>query len=231
MIRLMFVKGINEVDTPYFETKEEQTEFFENASVVSYDDETAYYPPYYRNRIRLPSSDIPFSDETKKINYLSLEYDGKTYYYFVESMDYVTDDLTEITISMDTIQTFFFDMLLTKPTIKRMAIKRWSDDKVSINRNYIRENLSEMPMRKISKESMQYSTTLQWLVVRCSEIPSGLTARFINHELSQLGYKGYYGEIAYRLGDKRTRYEQTGGATILIPYGDWFNSEARVHII
>lgn len=229
MIRLMFVKGINEVDTPYFETKQEQADFFENASVVSYDDETAYYPPYYHNRIRLPSSDIPFSDESKKVNYLSLEYDGKTYYYFIDSMDYVTDDLTEISISMDTIQTFFFDMTLTKPTIKRMAIKRWSDDKVSINRDYIRENLSEMPMRKISKETMQYSTTLQWLVVRCSEIPSA-NLRYINDELSKLTDHIFSGDISYRLGEKRTRYEQTGGATILIPYGDWFTTETPVHV-
>ncbi len=232
MIRLMYVQGINEVDTPFFESKSEQEEYFESHSVTTYDDETAYYPPYYTNRIKLPSVDIPFNDETKKVNYLSLEYEGKTFYYFIDSIDYVTDDLTELSISMDTIQTYMFDMLLTKPRIKRMPIKRWSNDKVTINRDYIRENLSEGNMRKISKQEMQYDDSLKWIVVRCSDFLPTTNVEYlkINAETSGQSIRYPFGEVAYRLNEKISKYEQTGGSTILIPYGAWANNKP-IHII
>ena len=78
-ITLYYVDGISRIDTPYFSNLTSQAslirqeEFFSNHIVQQI--ETAFYPPHYRNSIRFDSEDLTFNDS---VNYLSLEYNGKT---------------------------------------------------------------------------------------------------------------------------------------------------------
>lgn len=231
MIRLCYVKGINEVDTPYFNDKDEQTAFFDK-TIVWKDDES-YYPPYFMNTIRLSSEDIPFSNASKKVNYCFLDYEGKRYYYFIDSIDYVTDDLVEITIEMDTIQTYWYDVLVSKPTISRMAINRWGDDGNAINRNYIRENLSTGNMIKRLKEEFKgTSDKLKWIVVRISDNPNashydpnnvGSTSTYLR--------SSSYGHVRFKKDAKHViDYQMTGGGYLLIPYGDWVAEAGKVWV-
>ena len=136
MIRLYFIEGISKYDEPTFDTEAHQTAFFLKHEVEVVD--TGFYPPHYNNKIKLEISDF---DLRKQINYLSLEYNNKIYYYFIDDINYVNEDLYELIVTMDVIQTYMFNIHCNNVNVNRMSISRWKDNK--INREYIRENISE----------------------------------------------------------------------------------------
>lgn len=133
MIKLYYVRGINRYDTPYFPNITAQEDYFEGKVYSSLD---AWYPPHYDNTIRLTSEDINFN---KQINYLSLEFNGKLYYYFIDDIRYIDEDTLEIDITMDVIQTYMFNIDWINSTVSRRLIDRWEGD--AINRKYLREQL------------------------------------------------------------------------------------------
>lgn len=230
MIKLCYVQGISEVDTPWFDSKEVQTAYFDKH--VIWVDDTSYYPPYFMNTIRLSSDDIPFNDSSKKVNYCILEYDGKDYYYFIDSIDYVTDDLVEVTIEMDTIQTYLFDMRFNKAVISRMPILRWGDDGKSINRNYVRENLSTGNMIKRLKEEFKGTTDkLQWIVARISSDPTASHYDPNHDSTHEYLQSASYGHVRYKKDANHViDYQMTGGGYLLVPYGDWVAEAGKVWV-
>lgn len=137
MLEFYYIRGINRFDTPKFEHKEHQEAFFRDYYVSNIDN-GYFYPPYYQNTINVSDDDLNFKSN---INYLSIQYNGKKYYYFIDRVSYVTDGIMTLHITMDTIQTFMFDIDFLSSQVNRRSIKRW--DNGSINRDYIRENLSE----------------------------------------------------------------------------------------
>lgn len=144
MIKFYFVEGISRFDTLYFETIEDQETFFEDKLVGEMED--SYYPPHYRNEISVGSDDLDFNS---KVNYLSLEFKDKTYYYFIDNINYVAEDLITLSVTMDTIQTYMFNITFKNIDVSRRLINRWVPKTIlglttyNINRNYLRENLSE----------------------------------------------------------------------------------------
>ena len=229
MIKLCYVRGISEVDTPWFDTKEAQTSYFD--AHVIWADDTSYYPPYFMNTIRLSYDDIPFNDSSKKVNYCILEYDGKDYYYFIDSIDYVTDELVEVTIEMDTIQTYMFDMLISKPTIFRKAIQRWDVNKDTINRNYIRENLSQGNMIQKSKTPMR-EDDMGWLVITASDEIPNLSYVTVNNESDNPATSSHSGLVAYidTVSGHSTTYRTNGLYTYLIPYTKEFDRKPFIYV-
>ncbi len=150
MYNLLFVEGINAIDTYAFKTEQDQRDFFEGAVVVSIDE---YYPPHYSNRIRLSTDIVPLSTN---FNYLSLMFDNKYYYYFITGINYINEVVYEIEIEMDTIQTLMFNTYFLNLKVNKMSIKRWQDiDTPIINRDYVRENLSEEDYDLASYEQSQ----------------------------------------------------------------------------
>lgn len=228
MITLCYVEGIDEVDTPWFDTIGEQTAFFDKA-LVWHDDES-YYPPYFMNTIRLSSDDIPFTSTKGKVNYCFLDYEGKRYYYFIDSIDYVTDDLVEITIEMDTIQTYMFDMLITKPTIARMAIQRWGVKGDAINRDYIRENLSIGNMIQKSKAPMR-KDDMGWLIITASDEIPNLGYATVNDK-DNPATSSHSGLVSYKdtISGKSTTYRTNGLYTYLIPYTKGFDRRPFIYV-
>lgn len=134
MYKFLKVEGIDNVNTPLFETLQEQKSWFNTKAQVIIDD---IFPPYYTNVISVSSDELDFKSD---VNYVELIFNNKSYYYFIESTAYVNEDVIDITLRMDTIQTYMFDIEYTNARIKRRTIKRWNEDG-TINRNYIRENL------------------------------------------------------------------------------------------
>ena len=135
MLKLYYVRGISETDTPHFNSLVEQEEYFEEKLITTID---AFFPPHYTDRLQFSNDDLDFNSQ---INYMSLDFNGKTYYYFITDMDYIAEDLISISITMDTIQTFMFNMIFHNARLERETIKRWLPNG-DINRNYIRENYS-----------------------------------------------------------------------------------------
>ena len=135
-ITTYWVKGISRIDTPIFATLVDQEHFFSECEPYTIPN-NSFYPPHFKNRILLNTSDITFKSQR---NYLSLEYDSKTYYYFIDSIEYVSEDVIALNITMDVIQTFMFSINIISAEKERESIKRWVNHK--INRDYIRENVS-----------------------------------------------------------------------------------------
>ena len=133
MINLYYIRGINRYDTPYFANINAQETYFEGKQVTSVD---AWYPPHYDNMIRFTSDDLNFK---KQVNYLSLEFNGKVFYYFIDDIRYIDEDTVEIDITMDVIQTYMFNIDWINSTVSRRLIDRWEGD--AINRKYLREQL------------------------------------------------------------------------------------------
>ena len=141
-INLYYIEGISRIDTPYFATKtyqatlSKQQEFFDNHIVKSV--QLAFYPPHYRNVIKFNDDDLTFNTQ---VNYLSLEYGNKRYYYFIDNINYLSESIIEVEITMDVIQTYMFDIYISNGIIERKFISRWRGS--YLNRDYIRENVSD----------------------------------------------------------------------------------------
>lgn len=139
-ISLYYIRGITPLDEPNFLNKSVQETFFNNNKILDIDQ--TYYPPHYTNTIRFDINDINFKSQ---INYLSLNYDDKIYYYFIQNIRYINEYVIELDIIMDTFQTYMFDIIYNNFTINRYSMKRWkklSKGKTIINRDYERENFS-----------------------------------------------------------------------------------------
>lgn len=141
-IDLYYVEGISRIDTPSFNTKnhigtiEDQEDFFLTKKVKTV--EIAFYPPHYRDQIKFDKADLVITDN---VNYLSFEFGDKTYYYFIEKINYTSTGVILLDISMDVIQTYMFDTYISSGIIERKFINRWNGS--NINRNYVRENVSD----------------------------------------------------------------------------------------
>jgi hypothetical protein len=69
-------------------------------------------------KIRFPA----VIDEIEKYNYLvvqNLPYNYKYYFYYITDMEYINDEMTEITIKLDVFQTYMFDFHYLKSFIER----------------------------------------------------------------------------------------------------------------
>lgn len=137
MLSVMYVEGINYVDTPNFTNLIEQTQYFNDKVIYDFRDEDYYYPPHYKNSIVVDSGDINLS---LRINYLRLDYEGKSYYYFITNVSYNNIGSLILDIEMDVIQTYMFDINFINYKITKRLIERWDTNK--INRKYLRNNYS-----------------------------------------------------------------------------------------
>lgn len=136
-VKFYNIPGISREDTPYFATDIERQYAFLAHQVGSM--VQSYYPPKYRDIIKIDLTDITFDSAA---NYLSIEF-GTMYYYFIDRLEYVNENLVNVYITMDVIQTYFFYILFRSGIIERKFINRWTNTADGIiNRGYIRENLS-----------------------------------------------------------------------------------------
>lgn len=138
-IKLYYVDGISRENTPYFDGISSQETYFASKAIGQIRD--GFYVPHYQDVINLSTADLSFNG---KVNYLSLYFNGKTYYYFIDSVDYIDESSVAIRITLDSIQTFMFNINIHDSIIERKFIDRWNfmNNTPYINRNYLRENHS-----------------------------------------------------------------------------------------
>lgn len=163
-ITLYWIPGISKTDTPVFLSLEAQEAYFADCErkVVS----TGFYPPYFRNAIKFDADDLDLT--TWYPNYVSLVFNDKTFYYFIVEKRYISESIVEVTIEMDTIQTYMFDVKWVNSMLERLTINRVDADGV-INRDFIRENLSENQFSKVSNYNIynrdlenSFDSTINW---------------------------------------------------------------------
>ncbi len=159
MITLYYIKGITRLDEPVFDTLEHQKAFFSSYKIAEVD--TGFYPPHFQNQITISTDDASFDTSC---NYLSLTYGTKTYYYFIDSITYVSEDVILLNVTMDTFQTYLFNLDIKEADVTRASIKRWiSPDDKTINRQYNRENLTNAPMQ--TEVFSQSSDDIGWFLI------------------------------------------------------------------
>lgn len=174
-ITLYYIPSMNGVDTVYFDSLKEQEDWF--ASLMNrLEIDSSYYPPLFDNVLTLSSDYFNWGEKESSTyrnawNYLSLTtVQGKTFYYFINDISYISEDMVSVSIRMDTIQSYMFDLRLTRPFITRKAIRRWNDDG-TINRDFIRENLStgEMVLKNVeSYETYSQQNGILWFLIKAS---------------------------------------------------------------
>lgn len=136
---LLYVPGINDVDTPIFASLEYQRRFFNGKVVVTPID--GFYVPHYRDTIEISMDDLVSNGQYRAINYLAMTYLEKRYYYFVDGIEYISESVARLFIRMDTIQTYMFDVTFIQSHLTRESINRFkANDRY--NRDYLRENFS-----------------------------------------------------------------------------------------
>lgn len=149
-IRFYYIPGISEIDTPVFDTLTDQESFFADCEHLTV--EAGFYPPFLKNTIMIDISNYNLT--TTIYNYCSLEFNNKHFYYFILSKEYVNESVVKLTIKMDTIQTYMFDVRFINAFIERRSVSRFVRDAyghptAQINRDYIRENISKGSFTKI----------------------------------------------------------------------------------
>lgn len=157
-ITLYYIKGLSRHDTIRFASDSARDIFFDdhaNKKVV----DTSFYPPHYTNVITLSTSDFDFDDA---YNYCSLEYGNRRYYYFIDTINYISEDVIEIHITMDTVITYQNRMTVSSAEVTRASIKRWVNHK--INRSYIRENLSTADFQAVSVYTVLNDNMTEWTI-------------------------------------------------------------------
>lgn len=158
-ISFCYIEGISMVDTPYFDNIDDQTFFFERHEVGYVN--TTFYPPHYRNSIRVDVSDFDFNSE---INYVRFQYLNKWYYYFIDSIEYLNENVMVVNITMDVIQTYYSNIKVDSGVIERKFINRWTEDD-KINRNYIRENHSNGLFQLVEKNDIDGYDANQYTII------------------------------------------------------------------
>lgn len=163
-ITLYYIKGINAIDTPYFISKVVQDSYFLQHIVGEVEQEDYWYPPYLDNSIRVSGDDVTLALQA---NYLSIDFQDKKYYYFIDNVRNFPDGQLQLNIVLDSIQTYMFDIEFNSAIITRKCIRRFDPITHKINRNYIRENLSEGIFEQIQYE--ENSPSIMWAVIQATE--------------------------------------------------------------
>ena len=137
--KLVYIKGISRFDTWRFSTKASQYNYFDGLEGCKIDD---YFPPHYTNSIRFVIQDADYAEDN--YNYCLLYFNNKYYCYFIDDIEYVNEEVYTLKLTMDSIQTYMFNIEFPYATVNRHTIKRWNDiQNLIINRHYQRENLSK----------------------------------------------------------------------------------------
>ena len=97
-----------------FNTKEDQDAYFSSLEKI-YCDDYDYIREYEPFRVELSHAYLT----TNGINYLKFNNGYKDMYAFIISKNYINDDVTELVIEIDVIQTFMFDIDIKKSFIER----------------------------------------------------------------------------------------------------------------
>lgn len=159
MITLYYIEGIDRENIPYvypaYKTQTTISDYLREHEVATIPN--SYYPPYYRNIISISSEDFTGNFLETSVNYLGIVFGNKTYYYFIDRIEYVNEDLYKLHVTMDVIMTYINDIKVHSGIIERKFIDRWINNR-TINRAYKRENASnglfQLTQRKyLSKRS------------------------------------------------------------------------------
>lgn len=111
--------------TIYFEAPEDQRNYFGGKTVK-------VFPSYSYLRKSWPLKVAATMEEAKTWNYLFFKNttDGKTYYYFINTVEYINDSTVELGLELDVMQTYHFDYSLRPCFVERQHV---DDDTIGLH--------------------------------------------------------------------------------------------------
>lgn len=218
MIELLRIpEGYNENNIYNFPDAGAREKYFDKYVIQTIAD--SFYPPYYKNAINLSTDD--FDVYGKCFNYVRISNETQVYYYFVRDIKYVNQTLYTAYIEMDTITTFLFDIELSDVCIARKFIDRYKADG-TINRNYLRENVSIGLMKQIQREYLTTTTandqTKGLIILKLSDTPYK----------KEVGDKCNLQSIRYL---SRQEFVPQNGYYCVIPFNDAIITENNFEVI
>ena len=213
MIKLYYLPILDGVNTVHFGTTTSRNNFFSYPRATI---DTGFYPPKFKDTIELEVSILTV------VNYIEIIFSDFSYYYFINKIEYINENLTRYYIQMDTIMTFMENstspVAITEAIIKRYTIKRWNQDG-TINRDYIRENIRKGDYMNKSLTRL-VNDEFGWLIVEYmtdSIYPLAINSkyRFVN---TKSGVEEYVMPYKYNeeVGVRNTTASYTG--LLAIPY-------------
>lgn len=154
---------LNYTHTFDFSTGESQLNYFTNKVVKRYDD----YMYIRKNRaIRVHG----FIEDLELCNYLFYRNNGKYYYCFIKEKEYINDNLTELIIETDVMQTYLFNFTILDSFVDRCHVPRWINGLPTDN--YEDEGLEFGEHIEVSRETV-YSYDENYNYIICSNVPIG----------------------------------------------------------
>lgn len=143
-----------------FDTLEDQTTYFINKSVITFQDLT-------HQRVNNTSINLEVQyEELYNINYMMFQNDkipGKWFYAFITKYDYVSPKVTRITYQIDVYQTWLFEMQWQTTYVEREHTKRFNQDGTPVI-NTIEEDLNYGTDYKTIYKTKCNNDNIIWLV-------------------------------------------------------------------
>lgn len=140
----------------WFETETDQYNYFYGRRRFEFT-EMQYIRDYKAIRVE---KNIDKMYDVNYIMYQNDAYSDKWFYGFVIDMKYINDDVTELYIKLDVIQTWFFDVTYRPSYIKRQHV---TDDRRGANRIDENLNISEMVQTDLNID-VSYLTDVGYIV-------------------------------------------------------------------
>lgn len=110
---------INTTDTLYFANVEAQKAYFNSIT-----DKIEYTNASFNGARNFRIQENYLAAINSKYNYMYYEYDGRVWYTFIDKYKYVNDNVTELEVTLDFLQTFMFDITLKT---SRVASYTWKE--------------------------------------------------------------------------------------------------------
>lgn len=170
-----------------FDTLEEQTAYFINKSIMTFEDLT--HQRVNNNTINL---EVAYED-LYNVNYMMFQNDkipGKWFYAFITNYDFVSPNVTRITYQVDVYQTWLFDMEWQTSYIEREHTQRFNQDGTPVI-NTIDENLAYGSDYKTIYKKKCNDDNIIWLVA--------ITKSSISSLIGQTGTSGNIAHIPQTL--------------------------------
>lgn len=147
------------MNTYYFTSLAQQQAFFLNESRIIVQFSPTEYQRQTRNTLKI---NAPYSmiREAVYMAFKNSAYENKMYYAFVNEVNYVSDNVTEVKYTLDVLQTYFFDVTLKESFILRNHV---SDDTIGANTQP--ESLDIGTLVKTNSVSFSLAPQNVWLMV------------------------------------------------------------------
>lgn len=103
----------DQTNTLYFASEQAQRTYFQSRFYSRYTNQM--YTRVHSNKIRINNK----ADNLYNVNYLGFQNESKWFYAFITSVDYINEQVTEITFKLDNIQTWFLNVIWYNSFIER----------------------------------------------------------------------------------------------------------------